>query len=96
MSDGKYELPSKWEKLISKMPEWKDAADSKSTEELQREILKAQGIIADLEIQMDEDQKLTALKEDLKIVTGGYRDAMNSEKAKSVYSLFVLRQRGVR
>ena len=92
--DNKKELPVKWDKILKKMPDWKDAAESKSSEELQREILKAQGVIADLEAEIENDDKLRALREELKDLMGGFRDAMGREGAKSAYCVHLLRQRG--
>jgi hypothetical protein len=87
-------FPKKWEK---KLPgDFKDAAEAKSNDELLKEILKSAGIMSDLEKDMDNDAKLQSLKEDLKALSGGYKDELNSEQAKINYCLFLLRQRGAR
>ena len=87
-------FPSRWEKLLSKHSDWKDGVESKQNEDLQREILKQQGLLADMEHEKDNDVKLNALKEELKGLNGHYRDIMNEAKAKSAYCLYLLRSRG--
>lgn len=90
----KSDFPDKW---LKKLPTgYTDTAETMSTEELQKEILKAEGSIADTEKDMEGDVKLTSLKDDLKELTGGYRDLIARDKAKTRYCLHLLRLRGVR
>lgn len=93
-TDDGNEFKAKWKKCL---PEgWSDTAESKSNDELEEEVLKAESSINDLEKDMDNDSKLKVLKEDLKALGGGYKDAMKTEQAKIKFSLFLLRQRGAR
>lgn len=87
-------LPDKWAKLIKKMPEWASAAESKNTEELEREVLKQQGVITDMEFEMANDAKLIAVTEELKILRKDYRDTIAEAQARSAYCLYLLRSRG--
>lgn len=90
----KSDFPEKWAK---KLPEgFKDTAESMSTDELQKEILKSEGMVADTEKEMDDDQKLNSLKEDLKLLVGAYKESINAAKAKTKYCLHLMRLRGVR
>lgn len=92
MSD---DFSQKWEKVLKKLGgDFMDSSQSKSSEELQKQILRSQTVIADLEKDMDNDAKLASIKDDLKKVTGAYRDEINLEKAKSNYCLWLLRTRG--
>jgi hypothetical protein len=94
MSKDEPVFPKKYDK---KLPEnYKENMETKNTDELKQEILKASGVIVDLELDMENDAKLTALKEDLKALSGGYKDELATEKAKVNYCLFVMRQRGIR
>lgn len=88
-------FPSKWEKVLKKFCDgFKDAAESKNNDELQKEIMKAEAIISDLEKDMSADVKLQTLKSDLKDLKGGYNDSIKAEKAKSKYAIFLLKSRG--
>ena len=88
------EFPSKWKKFLP--DNYTDTADALSTEELNKEIIKAEGVVSDLESDMENDAKLKVLKEDLKALAGGYGDEIKTEKAKIKYDLYLLRARGVR
>ena len=90
----KSDFPDKW---LKKLPTgYTETAETMSTEELQGEILKAEGTSADLEKDMENDQKLQSLKEDLKGLMEGYKGVLSMEKAKTKYCLHLLRLRGVR
>lgn len=93
MSDDLF--PSKWEKVLNKYAsDFKDACESKQNDELQKEIMKAEGMISDLEKDMTNDVKLQTLQEDLKTLKSGYTSVINGEKAKTKYCIHLLRQRG--
>jgi hypothetical protein len=85
------------EKLYNKLPTgFVESAEGKSSEELKAIILKSQGIVADLEKDMSDDDKLKALKDELADLRGGYTDTLDAEKAKTRYALHLLRLRGDR
>jgi hypothetical protein len=90
MSDEMF--PKRFEKHL---PEnFKENSESKSNDELLKEILKASHAQADTEKDMLADAKLSALKEDLKALNGGYRDLLACENSKIKYCLFLLKSRG--
>jgi hypothetical protein len=92
MSD---EFSHKWEKVLKKLgADFMDSAQSKSNEDLAKQILRSQTVVSDLEKDMENDVKLNAIKDDLKKVSGAYRDEINLELAKSKYCLWLLRSRG--
>ncbi len=92
MSD---EFSHKWEKVLNKLGgDFMDSSQSKSNEDLQKQILRSQTVIADLEKDMDNDAKLAQVKEELKKISGAYRDEINLERAKSYFCLWLLRSRG--
>lgn len=87
-------FPKKWEKHLP--DDFKQKANSASTEELEKAILTAETSIVETEKIMSEDEKILTLKEDLKTYTKGYKDTLNCETAKIRYSIHVLRERGAR
>lgn len=92
MSD---DFSPKWERVLKKQGgDFMDSSESKSNEELQKQILKSQTVISDLEKDMENDTKLNTLKEDVKVLTSAYRDEMKLEQAKSNYCLWLLKNRG--
>lgn len=85
-------FPKKWEK---KLPDgFKDIADSLKTEEIRDRIMKCESVIMDTEREMAEDEKLAALKEAVKDLSGGYRDVLLTEMAKIKYCMYTLASRG--
>ncbi len=70
--------------------------ESLTSEELEKAVLSAEGIISDTEKEMADDEKLTVLKEDVKLLSSGYKEVINAEKAKTKYCLHVMRLRGLR
>lgn len=84
-------------KYMAKLPTgWSDGADSMSSDELEKVIVKSRGLIGDIEADMANDGKLATIKEDIKMINGGYKDAQSVEDAKVRYALFLLRSRGLR
>lgn len=92
MSDDNDDFPAKWKK---KLPEgYEEKAEALSQAELEAEILKAEKSSSDTEHDMEQDPKLNVLKEDVKVLAGGYKEVIMAEKAKIKYCLFLLRSRG--
>lgn len=80
-----------WNKLNQS---WRDGAQTKSTEELEQEILKSCRSITQQTKDMKEDPKLCVLQEDLKALKGGYTEVISEEKARIEFCLFSLETRG--
>ncbi len=88
------DFPDKW---LNKLPEgYTETAEALSTDDLQKEIIKAEGLLADEEKAMEGDLKLQSLKDDIQALSGGYKDAMNCQRAKTRYCLHLMRLRGAR
>lgn len=82
-------------KLANKLPSgYQDNTDGKTNDELLKEILKASHVQADTEKDMENDDKLLSLRDDLKILSGGYKDVIAEQNAKIKYCLFLLKSRG--
>jgi hypothetical protein len=87
-----------WDKLSTS---WRDGALTKQTEELKSDLFESEKLIAQTENDMDADEKLTALKneikalkEDEKDLSGGYKDVITGEQAKIKYCLYLMESRG--
>lgn len=88
-------LPAKWEKLIKKMPEFKDIADAASVEDLKKMIITCEGHLYTINQDEEADVKLTAAKEMAKDLAAGYKEGRKVQQAKIQYSLFLLEGKGV-
>lgn len=86
------EFPKKWAKFLPDT--FKDSAESMKTDDLKKEMYKAERVIVDLEKDMENDQKLAVLKEDVRALMGGYKDEIKTEMAKLRYCLYLIRDRG--
>lgn len=71
-----------------------DATNNMSTEELRNEILKSSEKIDEIIEERESNVKFQQLKETYADAAGGYRDAINTEKAKAEFAKIVLKQRG--
>ena|ERR1700676_2451717 len=89
------EFPEKWNKLIKKMPEYKDTADAASVEDLKKIIVTCEGNIFTTEKEKTADVKLTSAKEFVKEYMEPYREAIKFQMAKIQYALFLLESKGV-
>lgn len=81
----------KYAKLIAHLTE---SLDSQSTDELKETIVKAQKSISDIEKDMEADERLKALKEEIKEISGSFSDVKKVETAKTMYAIHLLRARG--
>lgn len=85
------------EKAWNKLSEtWRDAAMSKSTEDLEQDILKAVRSMSNTSFDMKNDEKLTALQEELKLLKGAYTEVISTEKAKIDFCVYLFNSRGVK
>jgi len=83
------------DKVAKKLPEnYHDTVESLDNDEIKSARLEAQRVIDMAEHDMEEDQNLKNAKEDVKTLSGAYRDTIACEKAKVKYLLHVSRLRG--
>lgn len=87
-------FPKKWQKIIDSLPEFKESADASSVEDLENIIIMCEGNIYNIEGEKLKDAKLTAAKELVKDLSGGYRDAMKAQTAKLKYALHLIESKG--
>lgn len=84
------------EKSWNKLSEtWRDAAQAKQTEELERDIIKAVRNMSNTSFDMNNDDKLKALQEELKDLKGAYTETIAIEKAKVDFCVYLFNTRGV-
>jgi hypothetical protein len=88
-------LAKKWDNIIKSLPEFKDAADAASVEELKKIIVTSEGNIFTIEKEMEADSKLAGAKEIMKDLSEPYRDAKKTQQAKIQYALLLLEGKGV-
>lgn len=98
--DGAPPIPKKWMKLLTE--DWRSAADSKSTDELKKNIVQWEQAISSTEKDMDNDsalngikEKMTDLKEDLKEKSTVYKESITQCTAQIKYAVHLLDSRGV-
>jgi hypothetical protein len=84
------------EKSWNKLSEtWRDAAQAKQTEELEREIIKAVRNMSNTSFDMKNDEALTALADTLKEKRSYYTETIDIEKAKVDYCVYLFNSRGM-
>lgn len=84
------------EKSWNKLSEaWRDAAQAKQTEELEREIIKAVRNMSNTSFDMKNDDKLKALADKLKEDRSFYTETIDIEKAKVDYCVYLFNSRGM-
>ena len=88
-------FPEKWFKIVQKLPEFKEAADAASVEDLKKMIVEAEGNIYTINQDEVADVKLSSAKEIAKDLSSIYRDGRKSQNAKIQYALFLLEGKGV-
>ena len=93
--DAPTTFSEKWFKVISKLPEFKETADSASTEDLKKILVTCEGNIYTIEKEREEDTKLNAAKALVKDYSEPHRDAIKVQTAKIKYALFLLDGKGV-
>lgn len=88
-------LPDKWDKIVKKMPEFKETADAASVEDLKKMIVTCEGNVYTIDKEEESDEKLNAAREVAKDLSGPYRDARKVQQAKIQYALLLLEGKGV-
>jgi len=92
-------IPGFPDKLTDKLPGGADGpfvsdVNSMDLEALRTTALECEDIIDETEQDMSEDAALAQAKEDVKALSGAYRDTLGCQKAKIKYILFTAKQRG--
>lgn len=94
------EFSKKWAKLLSE--EWMNSTDSKSTDDINKDIVKLEQAISSTEEDMDSDSELNViidrladLKADFKEKSKFYKETITSSQAQIKYLVHVLKSRGV-
>jgi hypothetical protein len=84
------------EKAWNKLSEvWRDAAQAKQTDELEREIIKAVRSMSNTSFDMKNDDKLKALADKLKEDRSFYTETIEIEKAKVDFCVYLFNSRGM-
>lgn len=95
MTDKKdMSFPAKWQKVIDKLPEFKDIAEASSVEDLKKIIVRSEGNIYTIEQEKSNDTKLNGAKDLVKEYTEPYRDGIKCQMAKIKYALHLLEGKG--
>jgi hypothetical protein len=82
----------KWEK---KLPDgFKNTAESMNDDELKKKIVEFSKAINELEIELEADDKLIALKDEVKTVAAIYKEPIIESTACIKYAVWLLRNRG--
>ncbi len=89
------EFPKKYNDVLKHIPEFKDTADTASTEDLKKMIVTCEGNLYEIAKAKEADEKLNAAKEIVKDLSGPYNDAKKVQEAKIQYVLFLLENKGV-
>lgn len=87
-------FPEKWAKVLKELPEFKEAADASSSEDLKKIIITCEGNIYTIDKEKEIDDKLNSCKELVKEYSAPYRDALKVQTAKIKYALFCLEGKG--
>lgn len=86
-------FPSKYAKVLGE--EWMQEADKMAPEELKKIIVEAANSISETEEKRDADMKLKEVKDMLKDLSSGYKDAIKYQNAKTKYALMCLEGKGL-
>ena len=88
-------FPKKWVKILKEMPEFKDIADSSSTEDLNKIVVTCEGNIYTIEKEREADVKLNSAKELVTEFSAPYSDAIKNQTVRIKYAMFLLEGKGV-
>lgn len=86
-------IDKKWKKLLA--DSFYDTHSALNEEELKTRLTENTNAICYLEKQLQEDEQVTALKEQLKEMVAQYKDSMKEFQAKNEGIISILRDRGV-
>lgn len=74
---------------------WRDAAQAKQTDELERDLIKAVRNMSNTSFDMKNDSKLKALQDEVKELRSFYTETIDIEKAKVDFCVFLFNSRGM-
>lgn len=87
---------NKVNKLEGKLPDsFVDEVKMSSADKLHQVLAEVSNKIGDIKKQQKEDATLNALKEQVKDLSGGYRDVRKIEELKQEYVLSMMKERGM-
>jgi|SRR5690606_10803688 len=86
-------FPDKSWNLLSET--WRDAAQGKQTDELERDLIKAVRNMSNTSFDMRNDAKLKSLQDELKEYKSFFTDTIAAEKAKVDFCVYLMNSRGV-
>lgn len=82
-------------RLLKNLPHgFLEEAQTMGVSVLKETVVQASGAIAETEVVMAQDDKLTAAKEKVKALSEGYRDVLKAQKAKRNLALYFLESTG--
>jgi hypothetical protein len=81
-----------WNKLSEA---WRDAAQAKQTDELERDLIKAVRNMSNTSFDMKNDSKLKALQDEVKELRSFYTETIDIERAKIDFCVFLFNSRGM-
>lgn len=93
MSKREERLKKEFKKYLS--DPWKDGVETFSTDELEKEIIRAQKSIEESERDRDNDAKLESLKQQLRDAMAMYKDAIKLERLKIAFIIYIMKERGL-
>lgn len=85
-------FPKKYKKSLPQG--FDETAEAMSKEELEKTIVDAEKTIQEVEMDLEQDEKVKVLKEDLKDIMQGFGDLKKTCTAKIKFCLHVLKSRG--
>ena len=98
-SKGKFKMSKDNEfpkKLLDKVPSnLVDTIPTMKEEELRERIVACEAAVVDLEEAQEDSDRIKVLKEELKDLLGGFRDAKKAEEATIKYCIWALKNQGV-
>lgn len=85
-------FPKKW---ASKLPgNFAEAAEAMSLDDLKKKLVECERTISSTEKDMESDTKLSSAKEEVKDLSGAYKEVLNAHKAMVKYLVYVIDERG--
>lgn len=89
-------FPDKYSKKLPGGPTgpWVSSVDGMDMDAMKAEMFTCEKTIDECEKDMEEDASLAKAKEDVKYLSGAYRDTLGCQKAKIKYLIHVMKNRG--
>ena len=93
---GPEDFPTKWWKILEKMPEFKDVADGSSTDELKKIVLTCESNLFTIDNDLANDATLQSAKELVKTTSAPHKEAAKFQTVKIKYAVYLLESKGVK